>query len=492
MAERKGSSVSTLPAELQRQLHFEPDSFGEWLISDKQVDVGGLEFGEWLPARARVSKDGTRFEVGARIEDLEGLLELNRLTHETVRDVESIASFWQDNLKFSSKVEEGWLFIGANIEPTMDGLEREYTPVNFAYYVALAAALRGETYEQMLADEARLGGMIENIQKIDRNSSTGLFKRPVPKRKRQKEQAGSVCEPRPLVTADDLRDFPLDSYRTSLHGMPGTLVKDGVTKELKNMWVIAHNGVEDVEIIDSHSEYNRETREWIHDDTRLQLPIPEGVEIKTVADLAKLKSVRVPGDKGNVSKEMTVRVEVAQNSFRISSEDGTFDLEVRTSACSDCQLPYWKFRWPEPEEIPPFGRSPEFSMHSLHAGGARGSYDCWVQTEEGSKLYCIDCVKKLEAAYLEEHPNARKSEAIKLVRDKLDLEGYSDVQIREDQVWRSRNDGWEMITYIEYQRDGRTIRRHTGTPVILDTGEFEEFSENMQSREYIDFRDKTA
>ena len=131
-------------------------------------------------------------------------------------------------------------------------------------------------------------------------------------------------------------------------------------------------------------------------------------------------------------------------------------------------------------------------MHSLHAGGARGSYDCWVQTEEGSKLYCIDCVKKLEAAYLEEHPNARKSEAIKLVRDKLDLEGYSDVQIREDQVWRSRNDGWEMITYIEYQRDGRTIRRHTGTPVILDTGEFEEFSENMQSREYIDFRYKAA
>src|SRR3989338_6509707 len=153
MAERLRPLINQLPAELQRQLNFEFDPSREWLQNDEMTQVGGLEFGEWLPARARVSKDGTRFEVGARIEDLEGLLELNRLTHETVRDVESIASFWQDNLKFSSKVEEGWLFIGANIEPTMDGLEREYTPVNFAYYVALAAALRGETYEQMLADE---------------------------------------------------------------------------------------------------------------------------------------------------------------------------------------------------------------------------------------------------------------------------------------------------------------------------------------------------
>ena len=84
MGERERPSINPLIPELQSKLGFEFDPSREWLQNDELTQVGGIEHGEWLPARARVSKDGTRFEVGARIQDLEGLLALNRIVRPTV------------------------------------------------------------------------------------------------------------------------------------------------------------------------------------------------------------------------------------------------------------------------------------------------------------------------------------------------------------------------------------------------------------------------
>ena len=125
MAERLGPPITQLPAELQRQLNFEFDPSREWLQNDEMTQVGGIEHGEWLPARARVSKDGTRFEVGARVQDLEGLLELNRIVRPTVQTVDTVINFWQDNPKFASRIENEWVYIGAKIEPTIEGLETD-------------------------------------------------------------------------------------------------------------------------------------------------------------------------------------------------------------------------------------------------------------------------------------------------------------------------------------------------------------------------------
>ena len=123
-------------------------------------------------------------------------------------------------------------------------------------------------------------------------------------------------------------------------------------------------------------------------------------------------------------------------------------------------------------------------MHSTGSGGSRGNYECHIDTPEGQKLYCFDCVKKVEAAYLEEHPTARRATAIEIAKGKLTEAGYPDVQIWDTQIWRMRPGQWELFTYIDYERDGKSIRRHTGIPTLTDDGEFEP---NMKPREYVDF-----
>ena len=493
MVERKKPSITILPLEFQRQLSFDLDPSGEWLFNDEFVEAGGDKFGEWLPARARVSKDGTRFEVGARRQDLEGLLELNRIIRPSVQTVETVVNFWENHPKFATRVEDGWIFIGAKIEPTLEGLETDFNPVLLAYEVALESAISGRSYKELTQDKGWYGDVIRHIEGPV-NQRTGLFGRTASEEetKRQSEEKpekGGSCELRPQITADNLRDFPLDSHRTSLHGTPGTLVRDGESKELKNMWIIAHNGQPTVDIIGYDTQYDRDKREWTDDDTRLQLPIPEGVEIKTVADLARLKTLHIFDDDKQPVQELDVNVTVENNSFRIVSLDGSFSLEVRTLACTDCQLPYWKFPRPNPEEreedLNPYK---EFGIHSVRVGGV-GGYQCHVDTKDGKKLYCYDCVKKLEAAYLKEHPTARRSTAIKIARAKLTEAAYPDVQILDTQVWRIGNKGWELFTYIDYERDGKTITRKIGTPTITDDGEFQP---NMPSREYINFRYKAA
>lgn len=498
MAERLGHPISQLPAELQRQLNFEYTPSREWLFSDEMTQVGGIEHGEWLPARARVSKDGTRFEIGARVQDLEGLLELNRITRPTVQTVDTVINFWQNNPKFAARVEDEWVYIGAKIEPTIEGLETDYNSVNFAYDTALESAISGRSYDELAQDERRYGDLIKHIQEPG-HGRTGLFGRTAEdEAKKQTEpepEEGATCEIRLPITADNLREFPLDTYKTSLSGIPGTMTTwDGRTREVHGAWIIAHNGRPEVDILDLKSDYDRDKKEWSHERTGVTLPIPEGVEIKTVDDLAKLHKaqIKLSNDESEESMKLDVNVVVEDNSFRVVAQDpeNPFSLEMRNSQCTDCELPYWKFRRPTSAEAEEdWNPYKEFGMHSTGSGGSRGNYECCLDTPEGQKLYCFDCVKKVEGVYLEEHPTARRSTAIEIAQGKLAEVGYPDVQIWDTQVWRMRPGQWELFTYIDYERDGKSIRRHTGIPTLTDEGEFKP---NMQPREYIDFRYKAA
>lgn len=497
MAERLKPPINQLAVELQRQLNFKFDSKKEWLFDDEFNQVGGIEYGESLPARTRVSKDGTRFEVGARVQDLEGLLELNRIIRPTVQTVDAVINFWKNNHKFATRVEDEWVYIGANIEPTIKGLETEYGAVNFAYDVALESAISGRSYEELARDEKWDGHLIIKQIQEPGHARTGLFDRTVEEEAWQQcepeSEEGVTCETIPPIAANNLREFPLDTNKTSLDGIPGTMITwDGRSKELERAFIIAHNGRPEVEIFNVKSDYDSSKKEWSHDRTAVTLPIPEGVEIKTVKDLVKLHKAQVKllTDQTEESAELDVDITVQENSFRIAAQESNnpFSLEIRTSTCTDCQVPYWKFRTPTSEEAEedcnPYK---EFGLH--FGGGGRGYYECYVDTPERKKLYCFDCVKKLEAAYLEKHPTARRSTAIEIAKGKLAEAGYPDVQIWDTQVWRMEPEQWELFTYIEYERDGKTIRRHAGIPTLADNGDFEP---NMQPREYIDFRYKAA
>src|SRR3989344_2552904 len=258
MLEREGHTLDQLTPELQRQLNFEMDPSGEWLINDEFRDVGGLNYGESIPARSRVSKDGTSFEIGARRQDLEGLLELNKLASDSVQDVETIEGFWKEHPRFSSRTEEEWVYIGVNIEPTTEGLERSCTDVSLAYDVAFQSAVSGRSYEELSEDKRWYGHIIKYIQEEKPNQKTVLFgKNDVKEDETVDRDMGSTCEVRAPISAENMREFPLDTSMTSLSGIPGKMTTwDGRERNIKNAWIIAHNGQENVDIIDSDAHFD--------------------------------------------------------------------------------------------------------------------------------------------------------------------------------------------------------------------------------------------
>ena len=505
-----------LPNALKEQFKFTPDSTGQWLQSDEfEHPVGGIEEGEWIPTRARVLSDGTRFEIGARAVDLMGLLELSRITRLGVissaeEGYDRLRNFWitppatrreaKEHPVVKVEEEDDVLFIGIDVEPTARGLEARINEISLAYDTALHAAIEGKTYTQMRRDKW-YGSTIKQILNVfeDQNGSSGIFSYT----REESIQEGAVCVPRPVVTVDTLKDFPLETSRTSLHNLPGKMVApDGSIRELDDVMIMANNGQPTVFINDSDTNYDHDREIWTHNPTKVQLVIPDGVEIKTVADLAKLQraQVEITTDKYTEEKaysELDVEITVEDNLIRIVAQDpdNPFNMEIRTLACTDCQMPYWKFPWPDPEtgekDWNPYA---EFRMHSTRSGGVHG-YQCFVEREDGKQdIYCLDCVTKLENNYLEEHPDARRSRAMEITRARLDEMGYPDVQIWDTQVWRAgfeypeeKGNGWELYTKIEYERDGRKIIRHTGIPLLTDGGEFKP---NLLPDEYIRFRYK--
>ncbi len=465
MVERKDwRNLSTLPVELKVTLGFTEDpQQKEWLIHDGIASVGGVdEIYESLPAIARVSRDGTRYEVGARREDVEGLLALARIIKLQAQDINWVKDFWRDHPKFSFKEEGGWIYVGTNMEPTPIGFETEYRPVMLAYDLAIEAAIGNLTYDEMKADKEN-GTWIDYVE--NPTQRTLLFSCLSDEISRGKESNHEI-DPERIITSDNLREFPLATYKTAIHFAPGKLVQEGKQKILKDIYVCAHNGKPEVEIRGE-------------DGLNMRLSIPEEVNIRTVDDLRKLKQAQLINDKGEPSSEMDVDIKVEDNAFHVVSSDGKFDLEVRTPACEDCKIPTWKFPWPQEDSAEMDFPLKKFRMHEVST--SLGIYRCNV----GEKTYCFDCVSKLEEKYMHEHPFVMRSRAIDVARARLNNIGYTDVEIMEDQVWRTLAPGWEFQTKIVYERDGRRITRYTGAPTLSDEGEF---NSNMFSREYVDFR----
>lgn len=477
-----GRSLSTLPVELKVHLGFKEDTQRkEWLIHDEIAGIGGADLYESLPARARVSSDGTRYEIGVREEDVDGLLALARIINPQAQGLDQVKSFWKNHPKFSIKEEAGWMYIGANIEPTPIDFETEFGPVQQAYDLAITAAIKNMTYGKMKAHDWH-GDWMNYAE--NPNQRTLLFS--TLEHITRSKQANHEINPKNIITANNLREFPLSIHKVTIHFAPGKLVWDGKQKNLDNIYVYADNGKPEVNISNTDSRYNNATKQWEHDDIKVKLPIPKELDIKTVDDLKKLKSMQILNDEWEVVGEMDIEVKVEDNAFRIISSDGKFNLEVRTPACEDCKIPTWKFPWPQ-NSCEDFDEKREkFSMHSVNT--SLGIYRCLVNNNGVEKTFCFDCVGKLEDRYVREHPFVLRQRAIEVVRRRLDEMGNADVEIWEDQVWRKDSygiKGWEFFTKIEYERDGRTIIRHTGIPTLSDEGVF---TPNMLPRKYVEFR----
>ncbi|HKC14666.1 MAG TPA: hypothetical protein VKC89_01735 [Patescibacteria group bacterium] len=467
MTEREDRRIlSTLPVELKVHLGFNEPPEGEWLIHDDFISVGNVELYEWFPARARVLKDGSRYEIGAAREDIEGLLSLAKLLSPQAGGIDKFLAFWGDHKKFSVKEEGELIFIGADIEPTPMGFEYAYDSVYSAYYLALTSAVKNMSYQELKKD-AKYKFSIEQTEHPTQRAL--LFSTLAEEMGHGREPQQD--EPEIVITANTLRDFPLETHKTMLAFAPGTLIRDGKTRELTDIDVIGYNGESSIRL-------------WASlQDLRANLPIAEGVEIKTVDDLKKLKKLKLLNDREEVVNEMDVEITVDDDAFKIVSEDKSFELEVRKPVCEDCKIPTWKFPpgpcWIDGKHDP---RDTKFSMHSTSS--SLGIYRCLVNTEKGQKTYCINCVETLEENYVKDHPFVSKPRATDVVRRKLDEMGNPDVEIWEDQIWRLGK-GWEFYTKLEYERNGRKITRYAGKPTLSDGGKFEP---NLFSREYIQFR----
>lgn len=264
------------------------------------VNVGGVEYYEWLPARARVSKDGTRYEIGTRKHDLDGLLALGRILNPDVQDLDTITNFWKGHKKFSVFEDEDWVFIGTDIEPLPVAFEEEFNPVSIAYDLALTAALKNMTYEQLAAHDWH-GSSLRSAE-TSNGGRTLLFSTLSEEMELMNahNQKTQVDEEK-VIAVDSLREFPLATNKTSLSFAPTIVIRDGVAKKFNGIWLIAHNGKdpnifdgdERVDMYIDESTFNHDTDKWEQDGIDLRLQIPEGVEVKTVEDMAKLTKALV-------------------------------------------------------------------------------------------------------------------------------------------------------------------------------------------------------
>ncbi len=488
MAERfpDNRNLSTLPVELKLKLGFvgEPDS--GWLINDELVNVGGVKHYEWLPARARVSKEGTRYEIGTRKQDLDGLLALGRVLSSDVQSLDTIINFWKGHKKFSVSEDKDWLFIGTDIEPLPVAFEEEFTPVSLAYDLALTAALKNMTYEQLAADEWHRGSL--------RSAESSGGGRALLFSTLSEELTSAVPEVRadtePPILTNSLVDYPLANNRLGLHFAPTNVRFEDKEFGVPELGIfLSHNKDDQMYVgMGGFDSANDESHGYL----RVNLPIPEDVELHTLGDMVKLKAFEVKREaNGKSSAQQNYMGEVVVNDNRVivKSEDGSFELTMAKPVCDGCSIPVWKFPWPDDYQ-PPWERKPDqnFRMHSVNT--SLGIYRCQINNAQGEQnIYCCDCVKKVEDEYAQAHPFVLRGRAIDITRARLDNMGYDDVEIWEDQVWRTEfmrgTKGWEFFTKIEYYRDGRKIIRYTGIPTLSDEGEF---TPNMFPREYVTFK----
>lgn len=494
-------SSGNLPTELQAKLNFTPDSTKRWLYSDvingRSFQVGGPHLYEILPAVARVSAEGTRYEVGVRRVDLEGLLELAKIVRPRARGADHVIKFWEGNPNVEVMEEAERIFIGVDIEPTPQGFEEKFNAPGGAFDVAISAAIQGKSYAQMLIDKWH-GLHIKQIQSNHIGGRTIVFPEP--------EREEISCDVEPKITVNTLRKFPLESIRHGLHSAPGTIKIDDTERDFVNGSRIVVQG-RDPRVLDGSSTvqitvpntFKRTSRigeKAPEDGLTIYLQVPEGTEIKTIEDIAQLKKTEVftkaRTKTGYKSQAMDVEVEMEDDSFRIVSADRGFELEIRKPCCPECKTPTWKF--PERYDLIEDREksSDEWGENSFLYGGGCGGGEppkFVVAFEEDDRPYCGDCIIPVVERYKDKHPYASRVKATEFARQRLDEIGYPDVEIEE--IWPEspfRYDTWDVLTVIRYPRDDREIIRYTGSPMVTHDGDFQN---NMFPRKYVDFRYKT-
>lgn len=506
MVERQRLGANQLTAELQRQLNFDVDPSGEWLMNDNFLTVGGATGYESLPTIARVSSDGTRYEIGVRRVDLEGVLELAKIIRSTVQTVDTISNFWKNHPKFSTKVEEDMVYISANIEPTLKGFEAGASSVNFAYDIAIESAILGRTYEK-LGQDGWYGGIIKQIENPG-NGGSVFSKNKSQQPTGEEPEKDSTREMIPPITADTLREYPLGSVWYGLPNAPGTVkVERREKRDFVHGWVVLQpenvsglgdsGRVVEIRIPETYKEEVLSDEEIPRDDLTVYLQVPGGLTVQTVDDIRNLKTaevfVKADNTDGYIFRRIGITVTMENDSFEIRSADEGFYLKLRKPCCPECQTPTWK--WPIKKDMiknfdvdpKDWGDNPHLYEHV--AGGVEPPkfYPIFEKANDERLPYCGNCINTVVNRYKEQHPYASRSKAIKLTRKKLDGMGYQGVDIIESQVWNS-NGGWDVLTQLEYQRGGRTITRDTGSPHVSHDGEFKP---NMLPHEYMAFRYKT-
>lgn len=479
--ERKTIKVS-LPQELQAKLSFRPDDENKWLIDDEMTRVGGgPDLFEYLPTRIRVSMDGSRVEFGARCEDLEALLALARTVIPKVGSVNRIRDFWKDHWKFSSQEEGDWIFIGENIEPTTDAFEREYSRLNFAYDAAIAAAIHDKSYKGLVRRK-RERKIIRAAEEENRAGRSMIFVNLMKNvEKAQEEYRECPVDPETIVTAEALRDFPLRSYKTSINFAPGELTLNGSKTRFGNITVVAYNGRPEVFIRASNDHYDWKKEKWLSHSIRVTLPIPSDNPIETVTDLEGLTIaiVEIETPQGKIKRELVVDIKVEDDSFVLETRDDHFALQVEKPICDGCKIPVWKFPYRTAPYIAGTDSGP-FYQTNMSLGIIRHLVD----SDEGRRTYCPDCIPAIVDQYLEAHPFASHERARNILRRRLDEMGYNQVQMYRDDIYGWGN-LWVADTIIEYQRGRRMIARYCGSVRLNHDGKFES---KLFPLEYVNFR----
>jgi hypothetical protein len=494
----KNPNPEELTQRLQAELEFQPDETGEWLVNDEFTETNGVNGREWLPTRVRLSSSGSRLEFGVRKEDVEKYLELSRIAGDNPSDLDHVRSFWPEGSRIGVSEEDGWLFMGADLEPTVDGFQKDYQGIHFGIELALTAGATGKSYDEMKAVEWNDVMFRDAESAPPDGSSTRLFPE---KEVEVDDEDGEDSEEDHSSWARDaenLRVYPLETYEKSVSNAPYAVRFSDRTFTGMDARLIARNyrDKDDVRISMTWHVWDEiaEDHGWNH--INVALPIPEGVEVKTVEDMSKLTAIELEvdqGDKGKQTVEMPVRVVVEDHKVSIEAEDGDFSLELQEPQCAECGRPMWKFRFPTDEEND-FRSDPRQKPIITSSGTSAGNgvYYHTMEDDEGyKKVYCVDDFPVVEERYAEEHPLARRTNAVAAVRAKLDEMGYADIQLLPEQTWPIWKNGYdskgglELFAFVEYERNGRKITRRTGGPIILFDGTI---IPNMPSREYVEFR----
>ncbi|MDO8487274.1 MAG: hypothetical protein Q7S45_03200 [Candidatus Curtissbacteria bacterium] len=480
--------LNTLTVELQAELGFEYDANHEWLFSDHFASVGSGDIYEFLPAKVRISADGTRYQIGARRVDIEGLLKLARLINPQSQGIDTVINFWNGRGEVKTTADDEFIYMEIGIEPTAEGLEKKYDVLGGAWYTALSAAVKNLTFEQMQKDRW-FGVSIRNVLG-DTEGNTMQSRRVIFGRSliESFEDRESELDEMPAETfrrdtdsmAPNLREYPIGFDIFGLDKMPGSLKYRGIERKSDELSLgtriqVYHDPSGHFAEINNYlHNYNFETREWERDNSlRLKLLAPEGTELDTVDDLRRVKKARLVDNEYKTETEYDVTVAVDDHSLHIESSDGELVIVLGEPGCFECKTPLWKF--PHQRYVEKT-KGIDFKTINNHVSGhdQNGLDRYFFSEQEGqrAKVYCADCIPQKVEDYLLTHPYAHEATARGIIRKRLDDAGYGDVQIWRDML--SHTEGkWVGEAVIHYERDGRQITRCPGRFALTDDGKFE-------------------